>query len=211
MFTGLIENIGLVTDQTTKGNYRLLTIASVFAPPEVRIGESISCNGACLTVVDAAPESFVVEMSQETIARVAASRYAPGSRINLERALRVGDRLGGHFVTGHVDGIGYVDHIRRIGESRELAVSFDARFNRYVIEKGSIAIDGISLAINECGAGRLAVNIIPHTYQNTVIGDLKAGAPVNLEFDLIGKYVLKAQGADVEVGLTIDTLLKSGW
>jgi riboflavin synthase len=152
-----------------------------------------------------------VELSQETAARVGLSRYRIGARINLERALKVGSRLGGHFVSGHVDTTGEVKRIKPVGQSLDLKVGFDPKFEALVIEKGSIAIDGVSLTVNECGPGWLTVNLIPHTGAETTLSGLKAGATVNLEFDLIGKYVIKMQQSRAKSGLTVETLLESGW
>ena len=125
--------------------------------------------------------------------------------------MKVGDRLGGHFVTGHVDTTGSVDRVQRVGESLELAVSHDQQFNALVVEKGSIAINGVSLTINQCRSGWLSVNLIPHTARETTLGALSSGSPVNLEFDLIGKYITKTNTAVDSKSLTGDILRESGW
>lgn len=211
MFTGLIETVGTLRDLRARDNYLVFTIESSLPSRELRIGESIACDGACLTVVGIGDGSFTVEGSQETVARTIAGAYAPGSLINLERALQVGSRLGGHMVSGHVDDTGIVEHLRPVGESLELALHFDPEFDPLVIEKGSIAINGVSLTVNQTRPGRLSVNLIPHTANATTLRDLTPGRRVNLEFDLIGKYVLKAAGHTGRKGLTIDKLLESGW
>jgi riboflavin synthase len=211
MFTGLIESVGLVKALAPRGNYQILTVSSSLPSKEISIGESIACNGACLTVVEKQEGSFTVELSQETAEKTAMSRFQNGAKLNLERALRVGDRLGGHFVSGHVDCTGTVDQVRKIGESWEIAVAFDEAFDAFVIDKGSIAIDGVSLTVNETRDGWLSVNVIPHTIGETNLGDLKSGDPVNIEFDLIGKYIMKIKNVGQPAGLTIDTLLESGW
>ena len=143
MFTGLIETVGTVAGIRRRGNYLVLTIASELPLEQIRIGESIACDGPCLTVVVVEKEGFVVEASQETIEKTTLAGVRQGDRINLERALQVGSRLGGHFVSGHIDDTARVDRLRQIGESWELAVAFNTRFDRLVIEKGSIAINGV--------------------------------------------------------------------
>jgi len=211
VFTGLIETVGVLEEQKTRGNYKILTTGSSLPTGEIKIGESIACDGACLTVVAVNKNSFVVEASQETTERTILNKYKTGARINLERALRVGDRLGGHFVSGHIDDTGTVDYFKPVGESWELAVKFDKQHDIYVVEKGSIAINGLSLTINKCRSGWLTVNLIPHTMKVTAIGALKAGGRVNLEFDLIGKYVAKLNENREKKGLTRDLLKESGW
>ncbi|MBU0984746.1 MAG: riboflavin synthase [candidate division Zixibacteria bacterium] len=211
MFTGLIETTGRISALASRGNYRVLTVSSTLPSSEIAIGESIACDGACLTVVAVKDASFVVEASQETLERTIVGTYRTGAVLNLERALQVGSRLGGHFVSGHVDTIGKVESLKRIGESLELVVGFATRFDYLVIEKGSIAINGVSLTINTCQPGRLAVNLIPHTAGETTLDSLAGGAGVNLEFDLIGKYVAKMTKAGAVSGVTVDLLKESGW
>jgi len=211
MFTGLIETVGEVTALKQRGNYRVLSIRSALPEDELRIGESIACSGPCLTVVAFEKDIFVVEASQETVARTTLADSSVGTRLNLERALEVGSRLGGHFVSGHIDDTGSLEYGRRVGESWEFAVTYDRRFDPLVIEKGSIAIDGVSLTVNTCRSGWLSVNVIPHTMQATTLGDLKPGGKLNLEFDLIGKYILRMSRSGHPDGLTKDKLLESGW
>lgn len=211
MFTGLIEDVGTVTDLRTRGNFRILTIASTLAGSELRIGDSVDCDGACLTVVEIGSGSFTVEASQETAARTILEHYRRGSRINLERALQVGSRLGGHFVLGHVDCTGTVEYTRPVGESLEIAVKYDQSFDPLVVEKGSIAINGISLTINAVRSGWLSVNLIPHSVAQTTVGGFRPGEAVNLEFDMIGKYIVKMQQAINSKTVTSDMLRKSGW
>ncbi len=186
-------------------------VSSSIPTGEIRIGESIACNGACLTVVSKDKDTFSVEISPETASRIDLGRYQAGRGINLERALQLGSRLGGHFVAGHVDSAGRVDYLKPVADSLELAVRFDAQFDPLVIDKGSIAIDGVSLTINRCRTGWLSVNLIPYTRGETNLNELKAGASVNLEFDLIGKYVVRMQQLGSRSGLTAQTLLESGW
>lgn len=210
MFTGLIQTVGTLKQITPRGNYRVLNIQSSLAGENLDIGESISCDGACLTVTAFNKSSFEVEASQESVAKTAISDYRSGSLINLERALQVGQRMGGHMVSGHIDDTGRVDYLKQIGQSWELAVSFDVMFDNFVIDKGSIAINGVSLTINEIKSGWLAVNIIPHTISETALGRLKKGERVNLEFDLIGKYISKMIHNENN-SLTIEKLRESGW
>lgn len=212
MFTGLIETVGAVEAIHSRGNYLVMKIASSLPGKEITVGESIACDGACLTVTEVGARTFTVEASQETVARTIVGDYRSGSRLNLERAMRVGDRLGGHLVAGHVDDVGVIEYARDVGESIEVAVTFDREFDPLVIDKGSIAINGISLTINRAREGWLSVNIIPHTAAATTIPDWKPGARVNLEFDMIGKYILKSQMTHQHKGsVTVDKLLNSGW
>jgi len=211
VFTGLIETIGLVSELKSRGNYFMLTVTSSIPGDRIQIGESIACDGACLTVIGKGNDRFTVEISQETATRVDMGRFRVGSRINLERAVRLGGRLGGHLVSGHVDTVGRVDYLRPVGQSLELAVAFDGQFDPLVIDKGSIAIDGVSLTINRCRSGWLSVNLIPHTVGQTTLSQLKPGDAVNLEFDLIGKYVIKWQQLKASRGVTEETLHESGW
>jgi riboflavin synthase len=211
MFTGLIETVGTIKELKWRGNYRILSITGSFANDKPAPGESISCDGACLTVVSIDKGTFDVEASQETTGRTILNSYTVGSRINLERALKAGSRLGGHFVSGHVDDTGVVDYIRPVGRSLELAVRFDPHFDKLVIDKGSIAINGVSLTVNACRPGWFNVNLIPFTVKETTLGLLQSGHRVNLEFDMIGKYVLKIQENRTRNALTREKLIESGW
>jgi riboflavin synthase len=211
VFTGIIEQIGYVRDLRSRGNYSVLTIEAAFHSGPPKVGESISCDGACLTVVSSEENSWVVEASQETAARTILSSYRIGSVINLERALRADGRLGGHFVTGHVDAVGEVLSARSVGESTEVTVTYDPGFDSLVVEKGSIAINGVSLTVNTVRKGSCSVNIIPFTMKETTSSQLRKGSRVNLEFDLIGKYILKNQKAPSAPRLTRRKLIESGW
>jgi riboflavin synthase len=211
MFTGLIEDVGTVTDLARRGNYIVMTVATKINTAEFQAGESVACDGACLTVVEKSEKRFVVEASQETVATTILGDYRKGSCINLERALKVGDRLGGHFVSGHVDDKGTVESLKPVGESLELAVKYDPSFDSLVVEKGSVAINGISLTVNRTRSGWFSVNLIPFTASRTNVNQMKAVQAVNLEFDLIGKYITKFKGAHAFSGLTEDKLKESGW
>jgi len=211
MFTGLIETVGSLSDIRNRGNYQVLRVSTPDTFGPLTLGESVSCDGACLTVTDSGTGWFVVEASQETATRTILSSYRIGSALNLERSLSVGSRLGGHFVSGHVDIVGTVSDVHMIGESVELSVRFDPVHSRLVVEKGSIAINGVSLTVNQCEHDVLMVNIIPYTIQATNLKSLTVGTTVNIEFDLIGKYILKAMGKSAVGGLTVEKLLSSGW
>jgi len=211
MFTGLIESTGIIKEIGRRGDYRVLSVAASFAGEPLAVGASIACDGTCLTVVSAGEGWFAVEASEETARRTTINRYRVGSKINLERSLKVGDRLGGHFVTGHVDDVGVVDFLRRAGRSLELAIGHDPKYDCLVVEKGSICISGVSLTVNDLRSAWFCVNLIPHTAEVTTIGSLTVGSRVNLEFDMIGKYVLKIKHKNKARAITKDKLLESGW
>lgn len=211
MFTGLVESVGRVRRLNQRGNYLVVTIAPDMTDMVVVNGDSISCDGACLTVVAHDVSSFEVEASQETIARSTIGQLRVGSQLHLERALRADSRFGGHFVTGHIDCVGTVKSANKIGESIELVVKYNLSFDSLVVPKGSVAIDGVSLTANESGAGWLSVNLIPYTLRATRLGSLESGDRVNLEFDILGKYALRQKQVPVLTGLTMQKLLESGW
>lgn len=211
MFTGLVESIGIVQRVSQRGNYLLVTIAPENVELAMMDGDSICCDGACLTVVSRHASAFVVEASQVTVAKTTLGAWKMNDRLHLERALRADSRLGGHFVTGHVDCVGAVNRTKNIGESVELVVKYDQSFDQLVVAKGAIAINGVSLTVNETGTGWLSVNLIPFTLKATSLGSLKSGEQVNLEFDILGKYVLRQKQAPERAGLTMEKLLESGW
>jgi riboflavin synthase len=211
MFTGLIEAVGTVRNVRARGNYQVLQVKAALPGEPIAIGESIDCDGACLTVVSVDIEGFSVEASQETVERTIVSTYRPGAHMNIERALRADSRLGGHLVAGHIDCVGTVDFLKPVGESWELSVKYDTAYDPYVVEKGSVAVNGISLTVNGVRPGWFSVNVIPHTIKVTTIGDMSAGSHVNLEFDLIGKYIAKQSLAHLRTGLTVEKLIESGW
>ncbi len=191
MFTGLIEGTGTLKRTELHGPDARMVIRPDFRMENLVPGESISVDGACLTVIDFRQDAFTADVSAETLGRTTLGGKAPGSRLNLERALRLGDRLGGHLVTGHIDGIAVLEE--RKAEGRSLRLFFDAprEIMRYVIEKGSIAVNGISLTVNGVSAAGFDVNIVPHSASVTTLGGLPIGGEVNIETDLIGKYVEK--------------------
>ena len=211
MFTGLIETVGTISKITRQGNYYVLDVTSILNENNLQMGESIACDGVCLTVTSFKKNSFTVQVSQESLEKSIIADYRVGTNLNLERAMKLGDRLGGHLVSGHVDTVGKIDYVKPIGQSLEISVSFDNQFDRYIISKGSIAVNGISLTVNECQSGNLSVNIIPHTSDKTTLKTLKTGDKVNLEFDIFGKYIFNMFKNDKNSSLTIDKLIESGW
>ncbi len=191
MFTGIIQGLGTLVERRSVGGGMLFILEARFALTDPEEGESIAVNGACLTARDIIDNRFSVDISPETLSRTGLGRLQVGDKVNLERALRLSDRLGGHMVSGHIDAQGQVEHRRSAGDFTLFTFSLDAALTKYVIEKGSIAINGVSLTVNSCERGRFAVSIIPHTLAVTTLGALKAGDWVNIEVDMIGKYVEK--------------------
>lgn len=192
MFTGIITDIGRIEAVEQRGDKRL-RIACGYDMAGVDLGASIACSGVCLTVVDKGEGWFAVDVSTETVKRSVPGMWAEGRRLNLERALKVGDELGGHIVTGHVDGIGEVEATLEVGGSIRVTIIAGDEIAPYVAAKGSIAIDGVSLTVNEVenlsDGARFAVNIIPHTAERTTFADLRDGDRVNLEIDILARYL----------------------
>ena len=191
MFTGLIEQVGTIKHLRSRGTGIELGLTSAFPRDEVALGDSIAVDGVCLTVTAFLDSGFTVDVSPESLARTALGQRRPGHRVNLERALRVGDRLGGHIVSGHVDGTGTVTAITEKTAFVQIGFTASQNILKYIITKGSIAIDGISLTVNSCSAQGFDVMIIPHTFARTTLADRRPGDTVNLENDIIGKYVEK--------------------
>ena len=189
MFTGLILGQGSVSALLRAGDEARLRISTAFALDELRIGESIAVNGACLSVEEGGRTSFTAYASAETLTRTTLGDLRPGSRVNLERALALGERLGGHLVSGHVDAVAEVAEIRPRDASLVIRVHFPAIMGPEVIGKGSVALDGISLTVNDCGPDWLEVNVIPETARTTTVGLWRPGSRLNIESDLLGKYV----------------------
>ena len=188
MFTGIIEAIGRVAAVIPAGQSAGLTIDGAgLDMSDIAVGDSIACNGVCLTVTALVPTGFTVDVSQETL-RVTAG-FGAGAVINLEKSMRLSDRLGGHLVSGHVDGVGTVTAVKPVDANRELMVRFPAELGRYIARKGSIAINGVSLTVNVVTTDTFSVNLIPHTLAVTNLKDLKQGDRVNLEIDLVARYV----------------------
>jgi riboflavin synthase len=190
MFTGIVTDLGKVRSIEKRGDTRI-TIETAYDMSRIDMGASIACSGPCLTVVDKGPGWFAVEASAETLARTTIGTWRQGTRVNLERPMRVGDELGGHIVSGHVDGVARVVDTRAEGDSVRFEFAAPAALKKYIAQKGSIALDGVSLTVNEVDGARFGVNIIPHTRQVTTFGSLKKGDQVNLEIDTIARYVAR--------------------
>jgi riboflavin synthase len=196
MFTGLVEDVGVVARADRRSDALVLAVRPGRIPlEELAIGDSLCHDGACLTVTERGRDTYTVLAGAETLARTTLGAARVGTRLNLERALRVGDRLGGHWVTGHIDGTGEVALRRDLGANLVIGIRATPALLRYVVEKGSIAIAGVSLTVNAVDAEVVSVAIIPHTRDHTTLGDLSIGARVNLEVDLLAKHVEKLIGA----------------
>jgi riboflavin synthase len=191
MFTGIVEGIGKVKRLTMKGADAVLEIEAVLDLNDIALGDSIAVNGACLTVTARNQNIFTADVSAETLDKTNLKRLHTGDKVNLEKSLRAGGYLGGHFVLGHIDATGRILSQTQKSGSLILAVEIDDRLSRYIVEKGSVAIDGISLTVNKLEKGRFYVNIIPHTADKTTIVVKKEGDWVNIETDILGKYVEK--------------------
>lgn len=197
MFTGIITDIGTVTSVEQRGDLRMV-ISCNYDMDSVAIGASIACSGVCLTVVDKGEGWFAIDASAETISRTARGLWQNGARLNLERALKVGDELGGHIVTGHVDGIGQIIASDPVGDSWKVVVSAPAALAPYIAAKGSITVDGISLTVNEIEdqsdqTAHFTLNIIPHTAEMTTLDSVHVGREVNLEIDVLARYLKRME------------------
>lgn len=209
MFTGLIEDIGAISRVSSRRSGLELSITCSLPVADLHTGDSIAVDGACLTVTGLQAGGFTADASSETLERTTLGAKRPGHRVNLERALRVGDRLGGHIVSGHIDAVAELCGREQAGEFTRLAFACPEQALSYIVEKGSVAVDGISLTVNDVGAGQFSVMIIPHTLARTTLLDKKAGDRANLETDIIGKYVEKLLGKrDAAGGITLDFLAK---
>lgn len=198
MFTGIVEAVGEIKGLKGTGNGISVQIFIPDTFDDIKIGDSIAVNGACLTAKTINNEGFIADVSAETLSKTTLGKLKTGDKVNLERALRLSDRLGGHIVSGHIDGTARLRSKVKEGESVKLSFALGKELLRYVINKGSIAIDGISLTVNELGDNDFSVNIIPHTAQSTTILDKKGGDEANIEVDVIGKYVERLLGKGKE-------------
>jgi riboflavin synthase len=190
MFTGIVADVGRVRAIERAGDTRL-TLVTALPMTAVPIGASIACSGVCLTVIDRGADWFVVSASGETLARTTIGGWREGTPVNLERALRLGDELGGHIVSGHVDGLATIVSIAVDGASRRFVFEVPAQFSRFVAPKSSVALDGVSLTVNEVEGCRFGVNLIPHTLEATTFGGARPGDRVNLEIDMLARYVAR--------------------
>lgn len=195
MFTGIVTDLGRVRALDKRGDTRI-EIETAHDTAELDLGASIACSGPCLTVVEKGPGWFAVDASAETLARTSLGDWVVGTPVNLERAMRVGDELGGHIVSGHVDGVATVLDTVPEGDSVRFRFAAPDAFERYVASKGSVALDGVSLTVNEVDGATFGVNIIPHTLQRTTFGTLGTGDRVNFEVDTIARYVARLLGKD---------------
>ena len=216
MFTGIILGQGEVRTLQRRGGELRLTIQALFTLPDIVFGESIAVNGVCLTVESGAHNQFSAYASGETVSRTNLEKLRTGSRVNLERALAMGDRLGGHIVSGHVDTLGTVASLSETGESHRVRLNFDPHYAPEIISKGSVTLDGVSLTVNDCGSDFLEVNVIPETWKATIMPGWRVGGSVNLETDVIGKYVRHMLGpylpaARAESRVTLDLLRENGF
>lgn len=199
MFSGIIADAGLIKSvQDREGGLRLTVATEVLGMDDVQLGDSIAVNGVCLTVVKIDGNDFVVDVSRETL-NCTTGLQEQGKHVNLEKALRLSDRLGGHLVSGHVDGVGEVIAFNDIGESWRLIVRAPQAVSKYIAVKGSITINGVSLTVNRVAGQEFEVNLIPHTLEVTTLNELKTGAQVNLEIDLIARYVERMIQAEKEL------------
>lgn len=197
MFTGIITDIGTIVATEQRGDLHV-RIACSYDTGSIDIGASIACSGACMTVVELGPDWFAVDISGESVSRTAADRWVTGRKLNLERSLKLGDELGGHIVTGHVDGVGTVVSIGSEGDSKRFEIRAPAELAPYLAEKGSITVDGVSLTVNTItdqpdGSTLFGLNIIPHTAAVTTIGLLEIGDSVNLEIDVLARYLRRME------------------
>jgi riboflavin synthase len=213
MFTGLIQDVGKISTNVVERSSARITVSTALTPFD--IGESIALNGACLTVTEAAGDNFTAFASKETLDRTGLADLRPGSRVNLERAVRVGDPLGGHIVTGHVDARVKLESRSKVGaaERWQLALPDDEALARQVAAKGSVALDGVSLTINAVGSGQFDVMLIPATLEATILAERTPGSQLNLETDVLAKYLARQLdvGAAASEGVTIDLLARSGF
>lgn len=192
MFTGIVTDVGTVRSTEKRGDLRL-RIATGYDLDTVELGASIACSGVCLTVVDKGEDWFAVDVSAETLSKTAADHWQEGATLNLERSLRLGDELGGHIVTGHVDAVGRVVSVGHEGDSMRLSIAVPRALGPMIAVKGSIALDGVSLTVNEVGetkdSATLSINLIPHTAHNTTFGQVKAEQQLNVEVDVLARYI----------------------
>ena len=202
MFTGIVTDIGTVRSLEQRGGLRL-QIGTSYDVETINLGASIACSGVCLTVVDKGEDWFAVDVSGETISKTAAAHWREGANLNLERALRLGDELGGHIVTGHVDAVASVIGTRPEGDSTRIGLSVPKDLAPMIAPKGSITLDGVSLTVNdvrdtEDGSTHFSVNIIPHTATHTTLGDLAAERQLNVEIDVLARYLSRMMAANTQ-------------
>jgi len=213
MFTGIIEEVGLVSAIRQRGENRRITIEAHNTPRELKPGDSVAVSGVCLTAIDIQPGSFSADLAPETWARTSFSRLHEAARVNLELPMKADGRFGGHIVQGHVDGVGKLLALERIADSDNwwLRIELPEEIEKYTVFKGSIAIEGISLTVARLEGRGCTIAIIPHTVEMTNLGSLHPGDPVNLEADLVAKYVEKMMGRGAASALTVEQLVRQGF
>lgn len=214
MFTGLVADVGTVRAVTKSAQGATLTIQTHFDTSELVLGESIAVDGACLTVTHILEDAFLVDASLETLDKSTIGMRRVGDRVHLERALAVGDRLGGHFVLGHVDGMGTIRRMDKAGNAWQIDVQAPEAVSMYLIDKGSVTVDGVSLTVNWVRGDLFGLTIIPYTASDTNLIDYKVGQKVNLEADVLGKYVRQLMTKRTEAptsSITMETLMKAGF
>lgn len=199
MFTGIITDVGTVRAIEKKGDTRL-EITTRYDTAGIDLGASICCSGACMTVVERRDDWFAVEASAETLSKTVLGSWRVGTRVNLERALRAGDEMGGHVVSGHVDGIAEVTGLEPEGDSLRVRFKLDDTLKRFIAPKGSVTLNGVSLTVNEVDDNRFGVNLIAHTQQETTLGKLSVGALINVEIDMLARYVARLLETERPVG-----------
>ena len=192
MFTGIVTHIGSVR-QIIKGGDTRLEITVPFETGDLDIGASVACSGACMTVIEKGADWFAVSVSGESLAKTTLGRWHRGTAVNLERALKAGDEMGGHIVSGHVDGVGALVSMAREGDSTRMTFEAPESLRQFIASKGSITIDGISLTVNDVGSTTFDINVIPHTQVVTTLGERQVGDAVNLEIDMLARYVARLQ------------------
>lgn len=209
MFTGLVEEKGKLTDKIPTGNGLRLKFEAELVTSDMQIGSSVSVNGCCLTVVELDKKVFAVDTIEETLSKTNLGDLKTGSSVNLERPLKVDARLGGHFVLGHVDTTGIVEDVQELSNSHFMTISFKPEFAKYLIYVGSVAIDGVSMTVARLDENKFSVGIIPHTWKETVFSDRRKGDRVNLEFDVLGKYVERVMLLEPEKLISLNQQFKS--
>ena len=213
MFTGIIRGVGQIVEQAdVQGDRRVTIQADDAALPGLVEGASVAVNGVCLTVIDPRPDRFSADVSLETLSVTTFGDLAVGSKVNYEPALRMGEALDGHLLTGHIDGIGQVSTLRESARSVVIEIRIPADLARYVARKGAIAVDGVSLTVNTVGENLFEVNIIPHTQEKTIISTYRVGTAVNIEVDVVARYVERLTiGAEPSAGISLETLQEHGY
>ena len=213
MFTGIVEEIGHVRQITRQGEFQRMQISAQRVLEDVKMGDSINVDGVCQTVVHFDAQSFSVETVSETLSRTTLGQFQSGRPVNLERALCPGDRLGGHIVQGHVDGVGHVESVQERQNEWRIQITVPSTLQRYIAEKGSIAIDGTSLTVADLSDGGFTISVIPHTFDYTILSQRCVGDAVNLEVDVLARYIerLLAGGAGSNAGLSFESLRNMGY